>query len=495
MRYESTWYEARDLTRRGVIGIRWGEWPDSVIAPFPDEINPGDRIEGMLLGIAMGDSLGNTSESLLPAERFKRFGWIENYLPNRHKNNQTIGLPSDDTQLSYWVLERLIEDGKFIPRNIGIALSRRRIFGIGKSVREFLRAFKDGEHWSTAGSLSAGNGALMRIAPTIVPHVAKPTLELWGDVALSAHLTHRDGMSTASCLTFAVLLMEAMRKPLPPPGEWWVRRFLAILPVIEPLKSYESRQAPINFNGRLSELITDHVIRALEQDLTVADACGKWHSGAYCLETVPSVLYILARHGNDPQQAILEAVNNTKDNDTIASIVGAAVGAAYGVGAFRSEWLDGLVGRTSNDDDQQIFRLIERAGKTFNFSVSEYTKIRSKGFKEPNVPVTHPSGMVEIRSKKFWVKIIAMLQQSWASIELMTDGSYCVYFFDDHGAVFDRLPYPDEARAVNALRRNGFDLYADEQHGSFLSRPGPSFQWGNHTNGSVYSSGRFWIGD
>ena len=35
-----------------------------------------DRIEGMLLGLAIGDALGNTSESLNPSERRVRCGEI-----------------------------------------------------------------------------------------------------------------------------------------------------------------------------------------------------------------------------------------------------------------------------------------------------------------------------------------------------------------------------------------------------------------------------------
>jgi hypothetical protein len=37
-------------------------------------------------------------------------------------------------------------------------------------------------------------------------------------------------------------------------------------------------------------------------------------------------LYILARHSGESEVAIIPAVNDTKDNDTIAAIVGAAVG-------------------------------------------------------------------------------------------------------------------------------------------------------------------------
>ena len=39
---------------------------------------------------------------------------------------------------------------------------------------------------------------------------------------------------------------------------------------------------------------------------------------------------ILMRHGEDPEEAIVRAVHDTQDNDSIAAIVGAAVGALHG---------------------------------------------------------------------------------------------------------------------------------------------------------------------
>jgi hypothetical protein len=65
------------------------------------------------------------------------------------------------------------------------------------------------------------------------------------------------------------------------------------------------------------------------------------------------------RLGSDPQEAILQAVNYTKDNDTIAAIVGTAMGALYGRSAFRESWLHGLLGRTRENDNGTIFQLIE----------------------------------------------------------------------------------------------------------------------------------------
>ncbi|MCQ4344643.1 MAG: ADP-ribosylglycohydrolase family protein [Sulfolobaceae archaeon] len=48
----------------------------------------------MLLGVAIGDSLGYPVERLSPGERLKRYGLITSYINGR-------ALPSDDTQLTF----------------------------------------------------------------------------------------------------------------------------------------------------------------------------------------------------------------------------------------------------------------------------------------------------------------------------------------------------------------------------------------------------------
>ena len=156
---------------------------------------------------------------------------------------------------------------------------------------------------------------------------------------LGAHLTHRDGLSTASCIGFVALLWEAIAMAKAPEGDWWLSRFCELVAPVEPETPYATRGAPVEFNGTLTGLVKQHVIPAYAARESVVTACGRWYSGAYCLETVPSVLFILARFGHDPERAILEAVNNTKDNDTVAAIVGAAVGALYPIFAIPSSYL------------------------------------------------------------------------------------------------------------------------------------------------------------
>ena len=59
---------------------------------------------------------------------------------------------------------------------------------------------------------------------------------------------------------------------------------------------------------------------------------------------------ILEHCGNDPEEAIVRTVNDTRDNDTIASIVDAAVGAQHGLDALPGRWRDELLGRVAEDD-------------------------------------------------------------------------------------------------------------------------------------------------
>lgn len=83
------------------------------------------------------------------------------------------------------------------------------------------------------------------------------------------------------------------------------------------------------------------------------------------METLPSVIYILMRHGDNLEEAIVRAVNDTKDNDTIAAIVGAAVGALHGKAAIPQRWIRNLSGRTTDRDDGRIYELISQAKMTF----------------------------------------------------------------------------------------------------------------------------------
>lgn len=147
-----------------------------------------------------------------------------------------------------------------------------------------------------------------------------------------------------------------------PDDRWWLDRFLEIARQAETNSDYQVNGGAFHgFSGRLSAFVENTVAPALEASLEVREACDRWYSGAYLFETVPSVLFILARHGQDPEEAIVRAVNDTRDNATVAAIVGAAVGALHGTSALPRRWTEALTGRTQESDDGTVQRLAAEA--------------------------------------------------------------------------------------------------------------------------------------
>ncbi len=349
----------------GLIQVKRSDLFAVAPGPVRNDFDYG-RAEGMMLGLAIGDALGITTEGMLPARRRELHGEIRDYLPNRYVK-QPIGFPSDDTQLAFWTLEQMIEDGGFIPENVARRLCQDRIFGIGRTVKAFIRNHKAGKPWYECGPQSAGNGALMRIAPMVIPHLAEGTNDLWVDTALSAMMTHNDAASIVACLAFVYQLRQLLEMDRPPQPVWWAETYVKIARDLEGETRYQPRSGPLvgQFEGPVWKMVEGKVMAAFMQDLSVKEACEWWYSGAYLLETVPSVLYILMRHGHDPEEAIVRAVNDTKDNDTIAAIVGAAVGALHGKRAFPDRWVRNLSGRTTDRDDGKVHELLSRAKQAF----------------------------------------------------------------------------------------------------------------------------------
>jgi ADP-ribosylglycohydrolase len=331
---------------------------EPVAGPLAD-----DRIRGMLLGLAIGDALGNTSEGLTVAEREAEFGEIRDYCPNWRADGRRVGLPSDDSQLAFWTLESLLECGGLDPEDLSARFASRRIFGIGQSVRQFLRNREQGvTPWYRCGAESAGNVALMRIAPVVLLHPQGTSAALWLDTALASIVTHRDACSVASCVAYVELLSGLLRSPAPPEPDWYIATFLQTVRRVCTEQAYRPRSGQFtDREGPFPDYLEYVLDAAARHGWSTREACDAWHSGAYLLETVPSVLWILANHAHDPEEAIVRAVNDTRDNDTTAAIVGSAVGALHGADALPARWKAGLLGRTQAADDGQVFRLVEAA--------------------------------------------------------------------------------------------------------------------------------------
>jgi len=348
----------RELMAKKLIRLHDGQILKQTPAPLPDTFTY-EKVEGMLLGIAIGDALGATSEGLKPSERRRLYGEVRDYQPDRRPgHNRPAGVGTDDTQMSFWTVEQLIDDHGLRPESLARKFCEHRIWGIGGTVKKFIGNFKD-RHlpWYEAGSESLGNGALMRIAPVILPYLRRPDPSMNADAAIATMITHNDFANNATGVAFVHMLWELLGMSSPPDPAWWIDTYCSITKELEGNTRYPS--------GPLWHFTSNACKDALKKKLTVEEACDAWGSGANLFETVPTVLYILATHANDPEEAIIRAVNDTEDNDSVASIVGAAVGALHGLGGIPDRWVKDLKGRIREGGGYQVFRLLLHSKQIF----------------------------------------------------------------------------------------------------------------------------------
>jgi len=349
-----------DLFAGNSIRLNRSSLFDQELQPKPPDFN-FEKVEGMLLGIAIGDALGKGTESILPAQRNRMYGEIRDYLYQGFSGDAR-GYPSDDSQLAFWSLEQINQDQSVNPAHLAERFIQSHLYGRGRTIARFLANYRYGKPWHECGPHSAGNGALMRIAPVLIPHLRPGGKAIWADTALAAMLTHNDSASTAACLAFIAILWEALDMNAPPPGDYWLERYLEIAPELEGETEYKPRGGLFpDYSGPIWKFVEEKVGWADSQGWSTGEACDAFYSGAYLLETIPCVIYILMRYGQDPEEAFVRAVNDTKDNDT----VGAAVGALHGRKGLPARWIENLSGRTAESDDGRMFELIEQARDVF----------------------------------------------------------------------------------------------------------------------------------
>ena len=161
---------------------------------------------------------------------------------------------------------------------------------------------------------------------------------------------------------------------------WWVDEYVRVAGDLEP----EPLPFPLNtdpvpkwfarFRGTLCDFVDTRVRRAFRDGVTLREACSLdgFGSRADSTQTVPAVLYTLMCHADSFESSIIAAVNDTKDNDTVAAIVGALTGALHGEQIIRRRWIDGIrsyslkiSGRSSRPDREVLQQMATEAAIRF----------------------------------------------------------------------------------------------------------------------------------
>ena len=295
------------------------------------KITPQQRFRGLLLGLAVGDSVGLPMEGI-SASRIKKLNrgqW-------RHALFLGKGWCSDDTEHAFFVSQSLLKHPKnarkfsqrlawqlrwwllALPAGVGLATA--------KSILRLWVGFKP----QNSGVFSAGNGAAMRVAP-IAAFFADEKQHFQHYIQASTVITHSD----PKALTGALAVADCIR---------WVIQT-------------ESKQAPdlsqwIPQLGKLAPLDEDWqalittLKQGLQQQLSVkqfVESLGlKEAVTGYVYHTVPVVLFAWHRHYGDFQQTLTSVWACGGDVDTTGAIVGAMAGVVTGEKAIPSDWLANL---------------------------------------------------------------------------------------------------------------------------------------------------------
>ncbi len=263
-----------------------------LVSPPPAPAGPLDwgRVEGMMLGLAVGDALGSSCAAATPAVRRSLHGEVRNYLPNRSAADLPYGLPSDDTQLAFWTLECLLEDGgRLDPEHLLERFAAGTLYGGGAALGAALRAWRGGlRPWYRAGQASAGNGALMRIAPLVIPWLKRPSAELGAATALAAVATHNDRASTSACLAWVAILWQALAMPQPPDPLWWPEAYVEVARALEGESRYATRPGlRQGYEGPLWRFCEERLADAWRRGLSAAEACEEWAPALTCWRRSP----------------------------------------------------------------------------------------------------------------------------------------------------------------------------------------------------------------
>jgi len=291
-----------------------------------------DQARGVILGLACGDAVGRPVEGLGPDEIQEEYGTITGMIGGG-QFNAPAGKTTDDTALAYRLAKSLIEQNGFDPGDYAVRLVewyQKDGFGYGQTTKESILHLMDGLSWHEAGvetwknaqiGYGAGNGSVMRCAPlTLAFHTHDDAgVSLDTTSMASSFVTHADPRCVYGCVILNRIIANRLSDGTTNPIEDVFRDQVGI--------HSNSEELPSEFE-RLS-------------DLPIIPTKNTFGLTPYVIDS----LEISLQHGltaSSTADAIIGAVNEGGDTDTVGAMAGAIAGAKHGASSLPDRWLDKL---------------------------------------------------------------------------------------------------------------------------------------------------------
>jgi poly(ADP-ribose) glycohydrolase ARH3 len=303
-----------------------------------------EAFTGALLGGLLGDCLGAPFEGVrtVAADDDGARARIMQALRRRPLRY------TDDTQLTLALSEHLLHDDprvdpkRFVARILERYDDRR---GYGAGMRRLVRLWREGrDHGEAATAVfpdgSFGNGAAMRVAPVGLLW-AHDRDQLTVTARRSAEVTHAHAIGVDGAVVQACAVRTAALE-----GDFGFDHIAELPAATDELRA---------------GLATAARLPATSSPGMVARALG---TQATAQRSVPAALWCAAA-ARDVPTAVTAAVALDGDTDTIAAMAGAVRGAAVGVAAVPSEWLEAVEGHAEvRSVAERLWRLADELSAT-----------------------------------------------------------------------------------------------------------------------------------
>lgn len=303
------------------------------------EISIKKQVFGAFYGGIAGDALGVPFE-FKKRGTFTAGGSMEGF----GTYTQSPGTWSDDSALTLCMVENFAEGGDEralmgkIARYAGEAYwtPRGKVFDIGATTKTAIGRFRDGlppNRCGLRGEMDNGNGALMRIAPAVLPFMfaENVTFDAVAETAARyAGLTHAHPRSTLGCIFYVYLLYQ-----------------LSCRGSFEEALENTIRACKSGLQDTAYAYETKHYRRIFNREIPGLQAA-EVYSGGYVVHTLEAALWCVEK--NDTyKDTVLAAVNLGGDTDTTAAVAGTIAGLRYKYPAIPEEWTGALARKAEID--------------------------------------------------------------------------------------------------------------------------------------------------
>jgi ADP-ribosylglycohydrolase len=283
-----------------------------------------EKAVGSLIGLAVGDSLGDAARTSANRETY---GITTNF-------NKGASWSTDDTEFALLTAKTLIQCGGNLNSDAVVAAwfehvviqdEYKRGGASEKAAADNLRA---GLRPPLSGKFSTfhmSDGTAMRIPPVGIVCAGDP--ERAAVLAeIDASVSHyADGVWGAQAVAAAVAvamadgsmddIIEAAMKPIPP-DSWLYYNMKLAFDIVEKAH-YDILECWMPLHDRLR--------------------ASAWATTA---EAIPSAFACLKLSGKDFKSGLVLAANFARDADTIGAVTGSILGAKYGLGAIPADWVE-----------------------------------------------------------------------------------------------------------------------------------------------------------